>query len=209
VGRWVGASVGNSLALGAWGASLTVGAGLVLGHALARGWAAAPFVQSVALLGFVTPAAVLGTGLIAVWNRPATQAVYASSAILVLGVVARYGVLPLALLEGAIAQGARTLEDAAAVSGAGFARRLVAIVAPLHRRALLGAWLLAFVFCVRDLETSILFYPPGGEPLTVRLFTLEANGPAPVVAALALLQVGLTALVLLVASALLLRRRRP
>jgi iron(III) transport system permease protein len=64
---------------------------------------------------------------------------------------------------------------------------------PLHREGIALAWLLAFVFCLRDLELPVLYYPPGGEPLTVRLFTLEANGPEPVVAALALVQVAITA----------------
>jgi iron(III) transport system permease protein len=52
------------------------------------------------------------------------------------------------------------------------------------------------VFCLRDLESAVLFYPPGGEPLTVRLFTLEANGPTAVVAALAVTQVAMTAVAL-------------
>ena len=42
---------------------------------------------------------------------------------------------------------------------------------------------------MRDVETSALLYPPGGELLTVRIFTLEANGPPSIVTALALVQV--------------------
>jgi len=41
-------------------------------------------------------------------------------------------------------------------------------------------------------ETVALSYPPGGETMTVRLFTLEANGPTHVVAALAALQVAVS-----------------
>ncbi|MEW6270640.1 MAG: hypothetical protein AB1689_15255, partial [Thermodesulfobacteriota bacterium] len=63
----------------------------------------------------------------------------------------------------------------------------------------------AFVFALRDLETPVLFYPPGGEPLTVRIFTLEANAPTAVVAALATVQVVVTALVLVVGGAALRR----
>ncbi|HYU15853.1 MAG TPA: hypothetical protein VEL05_07275, partial [Candidatus Acidoferrum sp.] len=61
------------------------------------------------------------------------------------------------------------------------------------------------VFALRDLETAALVYPPGGETLTVRIFTLEANGPAGVVAALAAVQVAMTAAA--VATGLLLIRR--
>ena len=52
------------------------------------------------------------------------------------------------------------------------------------------SWLLALVFCLRDLESAILVYPAGRDPLTVRIFTLEANGPESVVAALACVQAG-------------------
>ena len=96
----------------------------------------------------------------------------------------------------AVAQSPLSLEQAASAFGAGFARRLVSIVLPLQRRTLLAAWLLAVVFCLRDLETAVLYYPPGREPLTVRIFTLEANGPEAVVAGLAILHVVTTAVVL-------------
>jgi len=75
------------------------------------------------------------------------------------------------------------------------------------RRGIAAAFLLTFVFCLRDLETAVLFYPPGGEPLTVRVFTLEANGPAGVVAALALVQVLIAAAVLVAGSLLFLGSR--
>ena len=63
-------------------------------------------------------------------------------------------------------------------------------------RSRIAAWLLVLVFCFRDLESAILVYPAGLEPLTVRIFTLEANGPEPVVAALACAHVGLVAAML-------------
>jgi hypothetical protein len=53
----------------------------------------------------------------------------------------------------------------------------------------------------------VLFYPPGHAPLTVRTFTLEANGPPAVVAALALTQVLVTTL-LLAAGVVLLTGRK-
>jgi iron(III) transport system permease protein len=77
----------------------------------------------------------------------------------------------------------------------------------VNARGVAFAWLLALVFCLRDLESAVLFYPPGGEPLTVRLFTLEANGPTAVVAALAVTQIAMTAAALAF-GAILLRRWR-
>src|SRR3546814_10596560 len=67
------------------------------------------------------------------------------------------------------------LPISARVFGAGYGSRLARIVVPLHARAFIGVWLLTLLFCLRDLETATLFYPPGQEPLPIRIFTLEAN----------------------------------
>ena len=152
------------------------------------------------VLAFVTPAAVLGVGLIGLWNRPATQPIYGTLAIIVIGFVARYAVLPTRTFALAVARTSPHFEESAAVEGAWFLRRLVRIVVPLHARAIVAAWLLAFVFCLRDLETTILFYPAGSAPLTVRIITLEANGPEPVVAALALVHASIVAAALVLTA---------
>ena len=205
---WVGGSVGNSLLAAGAGATIIAAVGVVLGRAIARGrpWGAA--LDAVAVLGFVTPAAVLGVGLIAVWNRPATRAVYGTLAIVVLGYVARYAAIGARTIAVAIAQGSPHLEEAAQAVGGSYVRRLLGIVVPVHARGVVAAWLLALVFCVRDLETTVLFYPPGRETLPVRIFTLEANGPPAVVAALALIQVVVTASILLIGVVCLGRSRR-
>jgi iron(III) transport system permease protein len=197
VGAWLGRAPGNGLVAGAAAATLITLAGLVVGHAVARGLAGSRLLDALAVLAFVTPAAVLGVGIIDVWNRPALRAVYGSLAVLVVGYVGRYMVIGVRTLAVVVSQSAPQLEEAAAVAGAGFGRRLIRIVAPLHARGLAFAWLLALVFCLRDLETAVLFYPPGGEPTTVRIFTLEANGLEPVVAALASTHVIITAVVLI------------
>lgn len=204
---WLGGSLWNSLFFGVGGATVIVMLGIVLGHAIGRRRPGSAFMDGIAVLSFVTPAALLGVGLVALWNRPATQPVYTSGAIVILGFSARYAFVGIRTVATGVAQSSPHTEEAAALAGAGFLRRLVRIVAPEHARAILGAWFLALVFCLRDLETAVLFYPPGREPLSVRIFTLEANGPEPVVAALAIVQILLTAVVLLAASAVFWRRR--
>jgi iron(III) transport system permease protein len=192
VGQWLGSSIPESLVTAALAATALTGTGLVLGHAIARIRRGAGALDALALLAFVTPATALGVGLIQVWNHPAASAVYGSAAILVVGYAARYSILGLRPLAVAVGQTPPSLEEAAAVAGAGYFRRLLRIVVPVHFRALAITWLLIAVFCLRDLETSVLYYPPGKEPLAVRIFTLEANGPEPIVAALACTLVGMT-----------------
>ena len=204
--RWLGQAPWNSLLSGAVAATVIAAVGLVLGHAAARRLPGATALDAVSMLAFLVPAPILGVGLIAVWNRAATQAIYGSIAILAIGFVARYTVVGVRTVSSVVLQSPRNLEESAATCGAGFARRLFRIVLPTNARGVVLGWLLALVFCLRDLETAVLFYPAGREPLTVRLFTLEANGPPAVVAGLAVTQVALTAGVLALGALVFARR---
>ena len=204
---WIGASVGTSLLTASAAATLITALGIVLGHGLARRRYGSRALDALGVLAFVAPATAFGVGIIATWNHAATEAVYRSAAILVVATAGRYAVLGLRPVALAVHQSPPQLEEAAAVFGAGFFTRLARIVIPVHARAIAGTWLLAFVFCLRDLDLGVLFYPPGRETLPIRIFTLEANGPEPVVAALALVQVGITAAAVALGLALLRRRR--
>jgi len=193
---WIGGSLWISLAAAAAAATAILAVGLPLAHALVRGRSGARLPDALAILAFVAPSAVLGVGLIQTWNRASTAWVYGSLAIVVLALVARYAAVGLRACASVLAQCSPSLEESAAVLGAGYLRRLARLLVPLHARGLAAAWLLALVFCLRDLESAILVYPAGRDPLTVRIFTLEANGPEAVVAALACVHAGTIAVVL-------------
>lgn len=205
--EWAREAPWNGLLSGAVAATVIAATALVLGHAVARGLRAALVIDAVAMLAFVMPAAVLGVGLISLWNRASTQLIYGTLAILVVGYIARYTAVGVRVVACGVAQSPVHLEEAAAASGARFGRRLLRIILPIHARGVAFAWLLALVFCLRDLETAVLFYPPGREPLTVRIFTLEANGPPAIVAGLAVLHVVVIMVVVVSLGTFLLRRR--
>ena len=202
---WLGASPWTSITVACGAAVAATTIALIVGHARARRSSSAGVVDTLLVVGFFVPSAVLGTGIVAAWNRPGTAAIYGTLAVVVLALVARYAALAVRTLTLSVRQTSPSYEDAAVVFGATYARRLARVVVPMHRRALAGAFGLTAVFCLRDLETTVLFYPPGGETLTVRFFTLEANGPPAVVAAIALVQIALT---LAVAGAVAVTYRR-
>jgi iron(III) transport system permease protein len=206
---WLGTSPLNSLIIAGIAAVMTIGIGFVLGHDLARNRSGASLIDSVLMLAFFLPSAVLAIGLIAAWNRPATRTLYDSLAIVILGFVSRYAAVSARTFGTTVMQSAPSYEEAAMLAGAGYARRLWRIVIPMHRRGAVAAVLFTAVFCLRDLETAVSLYPPGGEPLTVRIFTLEANGPEAIVAALAIFHVGLTAVVLFLGGIALRSSRVP
>ena len=201
-------SLVRSVAYAGTGACLLTAFGFLLGYLLhtraLQIWRAA---DALTLLLFATPGAVIGIGLVTLWNRPATSLIYATPLIILLGYMAQYAALTSRAVSAALAQVPNSMEEAAEVMGAGWLRRVVWITAPLCWRGLLAAWLVAYIFCLRDLSISMLVYPPGRDTFPVRIFTLMANSPAERIAALCVILVAAT-LVPLGALALLLRRER-
>jgi iron(III) transport system permease protein len=206
VARWTADAPFNSLRAGLCAALGMSALAVVQGHAVARRSRIGLWLDGVTTLAFILPASILGVGIALAWNRPATNWLYASFGILVLGFFARYSAIATRVFAASVAQVPVSFEEAARSVGAGYFRRLALLVG-LLRRGCFGAFAVALVLCLRDLETAALFYPPGGEPLTVRIFTLEANGPPAIVSALAGLQVVMTFAV--VGTSWLLLRPRP
>jgi iron(III) transport system permease protein len=197
-------SVLRSLVYAAVGATVLALMGLLLGYTVDR--RALPFWRAIdwtAIALFAIPSTVIGIGLVALWNRPLPVTVYGTPAIIILGYIAQYTALTSRLTASVLSQIPVSLEDAARIAGASWARRIILIVVPLCGRGLVVSWLAAYMFCLRDLGISALVYPPGGDTLPVRTFTLMANGPPDIVAALCLVMVLMTIIPLMAAAAIL------
>ncbi len=198
----------RSLLYGAVGATALVVFGFFVGYLLhTRALPLAGTVDFFTLFLLVIPSPVIGIGLIGLWNRPATAWLYASPAIVLFGYVAQYVALTSRITAAALAQVPHSFEQAAALMGAGWFRRLAFIITPLMGRGLLLAWLVAYIFCLRDTGIAMLVYPPGHDTLPVRLFTLMANSPFERVAALCVLLIAATLLPLMVLGLLWMRWR--
>ncbi len=185
---------------------------LTIAIPLGFAWSRHPRAGSLAgiplLLGFLVPAAVLGTGLIVLWNRTGTQWIYQGGGIIVLGFAARYAFLPTRAIKLGFDRGVKTRHEAACMFEASGSRRFVRISLMGNLDAIAGGFAIAFLTCFRDLDTVVLFYPPGGETLCVRAMTIEANAPPGQTAANAALQVAATALMALVAYLILKGKKR-
>jgi iron(III) transport system permease protein len=196
-----GDSILRSLAFAATGASLLAVLGFFLGYlaerrALFLWWTN----EWIALLLLALPGSVIGIGLISLWNTKATGLIYASPAILVLGYLAQYAILPMRVVAASLHAVPYGLEQAAWLSGASWIATLRSIVAPLARRGLLAAWLISFVFALRDVAISIVVYPPGADTLPIRILTLMANGAPSLIAALCIILIAVTLLPLAAAG---------
>jgi len=184
------ASLGRSVVLAAAGATLLTVIGFFCGyliHHRALGlWSA---VDTLTLLLFTMPGTVIGVGLIALWNRPSTAFLYTSAAMVILAYVAQYTALTSRITVATLANIPRSLEEAAQVTGAPWLARVRDVVVPAALPGLVGAWLMGFLFCLRDLGASMLVYPAGQDTLPVRIFTLMANGAPSLVSALCVILV--------------------
>jgi iron(III) transport system permease protein len=186
-----GDSALRSFAYGTLAAAIVSALGFFLGYAVhnpaLRRWSWS--VDALGLSLFTLPGAVIAIGLIAVWNRPSTNWMYATPAILIIAFVAQYAALGIRITSAGLSQVSPSLEEAAELAGAGWFRRVFIILAPVLRSALFTSWAIVFVFCLRDVPLPLLLAPPGQDTLTARTMTLMANGTQELVAALGILAV--------------------
>ncbi|WP_158626008.1 ABC transporter permease [Arsenicitalea aurantiaca] len=157
-------------------------------------------------LSLAVPGVVLGIGYIFVWNSPALDdlglALYGKPVILVLAGTA--GAVPIAVrvLLGAMAQVPASMLSAAAMQGAGLARRLATIVVPIIAAALVSATLTAFGSAVFDLAINSILRPPRLDVLPVYVNRAFEQGMFGAATAATLVAGGTTILVIVGVRAL-------
>jgi iron(III) transport system permease protein len=194
-------SVLRSVIFGAIGASLLTILGFLCGylvHNRTLGWWRS--VDALALFLFTLPGSVIGIGLISLWNRSLTNAIYATPAIIILGYLAQYTLIPMRMMAASLQRIPLSMERAAELSGADWFMTLRAIVVPMAKRGLTATWIIAYVFCLRDVGISMVVYPPGSDTLPVRTLTLMANGAPSLISALCVILIAVMLLPLLGAA---------
>ena len=137
---------------------------------------------------------MIGIGLIGLWNTKATSFIYASPAILILGYLAQYAILPMRVVSASLRRRSAVIGGSGMAERCGMARDTAAYRGSARGRGLLAAWLISYVFCVRDVAISIVVYPPGYDTLPVRILTLMANGAPSLISALCIILIAVTLL---------------
>ena len=117
---------------------------------------------------------MLSIGLVRLWNSPVTWFIYTTPALLILGYTAQYCAVTTRLSLAGLFLIPKTVDEAARLSGASWARRLFRIFVPLSTRTLVCAWLAAYILCLRDVPLALMTAPPGGDPLPARI--LDPDG---------------------------------
>jgi iron(III) transport system permease protein len=195
--------LGASLLIAAVSATLMVALGFSLALGARSGQGRMPaWLDYASLLPVALPGTLFGMAMIFLWNRPQTQFIYGTTAVVVLLYVARF--LPFATRAqmAGLAQIDHQLLDAARLADRPFGGTILRVLLPLLLPAMIVGWSLGFIFSLHELTGTLLVMPPGMETLSVRIYSLYHYGAGPMMAALSLFLVAASVSIFLVATIL-------
>lgn len=193
--------------------SLLVGAAAALGATLlgvvvaflATGLKRRAWIDAFVFLPLALPAMLYGIGLIAVWNRPAFDAIYLGPGVAILALMGRYLAFAYLPLGGALERVSPGMVETAQWLGASRFARARVVWMPLLMPTMAASFCLLFCFTMRELDVMIMLRAgQGGLPF--QLFSNIVFARQAETAALALL-LAATTLVPFVGWALFARSR--
>ncbi len=183
----------TSFALSATAATLTVILSFFISYISEKTeWRGRHLTDFLSFMPFAMPGAILGIGLISVWNRPSADFIYESSVIVIFAYIARFSPFALKAVSTNLRQIHPHLEEAAVLSGASWIRQVISILIPLTKPGLVAGWIIAFIFCMGELGTTLLVVPPGKTTLSVRIYTVMHYGAGNLTACLCLILIVIT-----------------
>jgi iron(III) transport system permease protein len=196
----------NSAMLAATAAIMLVVVSVPLGYSLAaRRGALLRAVSFVAELPYAVPGVVLAIAMILCLLRPLPLlgvSLYSTIWIILVAYLSRFLLLALRPVTNALRQVDPSLDEAARMSGARFARRMATVIMPLVAPSAIAGGMLVFLMAFNELTVSALLWSSGAETVGVVLFSLEQAGEAVSAAAVAVIAVVVTIAMMLMANAL-------
>jgi iron(III) transport system permease protein len=151
-------------------------------------------------LPIAVPSILMGVGIL-FWYlvAPLPVHLYGTLAILIIGFTTIGIPYGMRYASSGLSQIRDELEEAAAVSGAGWVTRFMRIYVPLLMPSLLAGFLTTVIIAFREISAAIFLYSQGSEVVSIAIFDLWSNGQYPAIAALGCVLVvfllGLVALV--------------
>ncbi len=162
----------------------------------------ASFLNAMLLFFFVLSSVVLGIGLIGFWNTPITNFIYATPLIILIGYLIKYLFLSTKIMEHGISKIPYSLIEVAQLSGASWGQIVKTILIPLLRKSFMVAWIVGFIFTLRESTITMLVAPAGLSTLSISILTQMANGKEATIASLCLVAILLVIVPLLLLLAL-------
>ena len=151
---------------------------------------------------FVIPGIVLAIGFYAAYTHPPLL-LYGTSWILILAFSTRFLPIAYANSNAAIRSINPELEDAVRILGGTRLTAIRRVVFPLLKRSLAGAFILVFIPGTRELSSAIFLYSINTQVLSVLLFDKSDEGNFEMLAAIGLILVFITVVLILIGFRLL------
>jgi ABC-type Fe3+ transport system permease subunit len=155
------------------------------------------FLQTILLFVFAVPAIVTGVSLILFYNTPSLNFIYSSILIILIAFSARFLFISVKIISDSLQQIPVSFTDAAYMMGARPFYIFRKISLPLLGEALFTSFFIILIFCLNELSTVIMVYPPGISLLPVTIFTRAANAQQHIVSGMSLVALMFTIVILL------------
>ena len=185
----------NTVLYSAVAALICVVMGIGIAYATQRRITPLPgVVQFFALAPVAVPGLILAIGLYSAYAGPPFS-LYGTGALIVVAFITRF--LPIAVV--ASAAGVRALntelEEAVRILGGGRITVLAKVVVPLLKKTLVGAFILVFVICTKELSTAVFLTGPASRVVSVLTLDLSEQGNYETLAAMGVVLVVIVTLV--------------
>ena len=186
-------ALGNTLLLGALGATLTMILGALIAYVLVRTrFRVRRVLEVLAWLPWMMPGMVLGIGLLWAYALlPGPVQLYGTLWALLVAYVTLGTPLAVRTMSGAFAQLAADLEECSRVHGAAWWTTFRRILLALAWPSFAVGFILIFFIILRELSASVLLYSVGHEVLSVVVMRLWSEGKAEQVSVIALIMLAL------------------
>jgi iron(III) transport system permease protein len=179
-------SIENTLLVGLISPTLCVALGVFIAYAVRRlRVRGARYLDYIAMFPIAVPGIVFGTGIF--WTYILTPA-YGTIWVLVLAFIASYLPFAYRISDTSLLQIDRSLEEASLLCGASHQRTATQVTFRLMRPALLAAWIMVFIFSVREISAAILLTSSDNVVLSVLSWNYLDYGDVPKAAVVGLIQ---------------------
>jgi iron(III) transport system permease protein len=206
----VSRTLANTMLYGAGAALLATAFGLIGAIAAGRSTVLRTVLLSVLLVLFALPPALSALGLVHLASISPWQFDPFLRGHLVVMLALALKLVPITAIFAMRGFGTSSPSwaPAAALHGVSLATYFVRVLLPWLSAIILPAGLLALLLAMADVSTVLLLHPPGEASLPLAIFTVMANAPESLVAALCLLYIAGAAIVLALFPALSIRSKR-
>jgi iron(III) transport system permease protein len=165
-------------------AFVCVGMGICIAYATQRRITPFPaFVQFMALAPVAVPGLILAIGLYAAYAGPPFS-LYGLGALIVIAFTTRFLPISVAASSAGVRALNPELEEAVRILGGGRITVLTKVVAPLLKKTLVGAFILVFVICTKELSTAVFLTGPQSRVVSVLTLDLSEQGNYEILAAM-------------------------